>query len=261
MEQFESHRIPQPELSVQRQIVQVVGAVSEAAAALEAEMTAMQQMLKMRRAQIIGGVDAEPVRADKAFSIRLGRQRSPEKAAGPSMTPYMRSYNVGYDELRLDDVLSMDFDSRERERYALADRDVLVSEGSASPTAVGMPAVWREEIEGPVCFQNTLLRYRAIEEVTTPGFVHHWCLWAYEAGEFREAAGDAPGVRHIGFRKASAMLVRLPDVARQIEITAVLDPITDGVAALRAESGRLMELRSALLEAILAGEVNLSIPA
>lgn len=247
-----------PSLRAQETIVDIMGRVTDAANTADAEADALRAVLRLRRAELIAGVDADPVRADSAFDIRLGRQRSPERATGPSMTPYMRSANVGYDELRMDDVLSMDFNERERERYRLLDGDVLVSEGSASPTAVGMPAVWHDELDGPICFQNTLLRYRAIDGVTIPAFVRHWCLWAFESGEFRETAGDAPGVRHIGFRKASAMSVRLPDLDEQEEIANVLDPMADAVAALRAEAERLLTLRGALLEALLAGDVTLT---
>lgn len=257
-ELFEAHEFLRPPLSVQRQIVKTMTAVDEAVRSLGAEADALLAVLRLRRAELISGVDADPVRADKAFDIRLGRQRSPERATGPSMTQYMRSANVGYDKLRMDDVLSMDFNEKERERYRLLDGDVLVSEGSASPTAVGMPAVWHDELEGPVCFQNTLLRYRAIDGVTIPAFVRHWCLWAFESGEFRETAGDAPGVRHIGAKKASAMAVRLPDLGEQEQIAAVLDPMADAVAALRSEAQRLLVLRGALLEALLAGEVDLA---
>lgn len=255
---FEAHQIPLPELEVQQQIMRIVAAVDDSIAATGAEAEALAEVLKLRREELVGGVEVDPVRADKAFGIRLGRQRSPERATGPSMTPYMRSYNVGYDELRLDDVLSMDFDAKERERYRLEDGDVLVSEGSASAKAIGMPAVWHDELEGPACFQNTLLRFRAVDGVTTPGFAHHWCLWAYESGFFRDTAGDAPGVRHIGFKKASAMPVRVPNIELQEEIAAALDPLADAVAALRAEAQQLLTLRGALLEALLAGEVDLT---
>lgn len=247
-----------PSLSEQRTIVELMGSVTEALTATEVEANALAEVLKMRRAALISHPETAPVRADDAFHIRLGRQRSPQRATGPSMTPYLRSYNVGYDELRLDDVLSMDFDAKERERYCLEDGDVLVSEGSASPTAVGMPAVWHDELEGPVCFQNTLLRFRAIDGVTTPGFTRHWCLWAFESGAFLETAGEAPGVRHIGFRKASAMVVHLPTPAEQNDIVAALDPVADAVAVLRSESLRLQTLREALLGALLAGDVDLS---
>lgn len=72
--------------------------------------------------------------------------------------------------------MSMDFDAKERERYRLEDGDVLVSKGSASPTAVGMPVVWHDELEGPVCFQNTLLRFQAVDGAAPRGFTRHWCL-------------------------------------------------------------------------------------
>ena len=55
-----------------------------------------------------------------------------------------------------------------------------------------MPAAWHGELEGPVCFQNTLLRYRAVEGVSTPEFVRHWCLWAYESGTLELAPSRSP---------------------------------------------------------------------
>ncbi|MCT1641145.1 hypothetical protein [Dietzia cinnamea] len=247
-----------PPVDQQRTITDLMSRVVAAYESAEQEKQALMRVLRLRRAQLIAGVDSEPVRADEAFEIRLGRQRSPERATGPSMTPYLRSANVGYDELRMDDVLSMDFTPTERERYQLEDGDVLVSEGSASPTAVGMPAVWHGEIEGPVCFQNTLLRFRSVAGVTTPEFVRHWCLWAFEAGKFRDAAGEAPGVRHIGFKRASAMRVRLPDLGRQSEVAAILGPMSDAVASLRTEAERLLALRDALLNSLLTGEIELS---
>ena len=85
----------------------------------------------------------------------------------------------------------MDFNERERERYALQDGDLLVSEGSAGADAWRCQA-WHGELEGPVCFQNTLLRYRAVEGVSTPEFVRHWCLWAYESGTLELAPSRSP---------------------------------------------------------------------
>lgn len=256
--EFESQHVPMPPLEEQRRIVALVDSITEASTALTDEAEALAGVLRVRRAELLVDQAIETVRADEAFHIRLGRQRSPERATGPSMTPYMRSANVGYDELRMDDVLSMDFDARERERYRLEEGDVLVSEGSASPTAVGMPAVWHDELEGPVCFQNTLLRFRAVEGVTTPEFARHWCLWAYESGAFRDTAGEAPGVRHIGFKKASAMRVGLPTLGEQDAITDALSPMADAIATLKSEAARLLALRGALLEALLAGEVDLA---
>lgn len=154
--------------------------------------------------------------------------------------------------------MSMDFDERERERYALKRGDVLVSEGSAGAEAVGMPAAWHNEIDGPVCFQNTLLRYRAVDGVTTPEFVRHWCLWAYESGTFRDTAPAGVNIKHIGDRRAKAMLVRLPSIEEQDVIVAELEPMVDAVSSLRDEAARLTTARAALLDALLNRKIEVS---
>lgn len=253
---FEAWEVPLPPRAIQTRIADTVLAVDQAIAATEAEADGLAGIMKIRRAELANDPRFAAVEAKKAFDIRLGRQRSPERASGPSMTPYLRSANVGYDELRLDDVMSMDFDQRERERYELRDGDVLVSEGSAGADAVGMPAMWRDELEGPVCFQNTLLRYRAIEGVTIPEFVRQWCLWAYESGTFRDVAPPGVNIKHIGDKRAKGMPVRLPGIAQQEAIVKAMDPLSAAVVSLREEASRLRVARAALLDALLSGAID-----
>lgn len=258
-ENFLGLSVPCPSVREQKKIVEAVGAVDEAITATEAEARGLAEVLKIRRAALVNSEALEAVPAETAFDIRLGRQRSPARATGPSMTPYLRSANVGIDELRLEDVMSMDFDERERKRYALKDGDMLVSEGSAGAAAVGMPAAWHDEIEGPVCFQNTLLRYRAIQGITSPEFVRHWCLWAYESGAFRETAPEGVNIKHIGDKRAKKMIVRLPHPDEQTKIVAELEPLSVAVTSLRNESARLRTARVALLDALLAGRIEISV--
>lgn len=255
-EDFIGLTVPCPPVAVQKRIVSSMAALDNAITATQTEAERLADVLKVRRAALVNSAQFAVVRADAAFDIRLGRQRSPERAVGPSMTPYLRSANIGVDELRLDDVMSMDFDVKERIRYALQDGDVLVSEGSAGSEAVGMPAAWHDEIEGPVCFQNTLLRYRAVEGVTIPEFTRHWCLWAYESGTFRDTAPAGVNIKHIGDRRAKAMSVRLPDIEEQSAIAAELEPMVRAVVSLRTEAARLRTARAALLESLMAGEIE-----
>ena len=58
--------------------------------------------------------------------VRLGRQRSPKRATGDHMRPYMRAANVTWDGISLHDVKEMDFTPREFETYALRRGDILV---------------------------------------------------------------------------------------------------------------------------------------
>lgn len=260
-EDFLSLLVALPPVPLQRETVKVIAAIDAAVAATVGEARGLAEVLKIRRADLVNDAGRSSVPASSAFDIRLGRQRSPQRATGPSMTPYLRSANIGYDELRLDDVMSMDFDQRERERYFLQDGDVLVSEGSAGAEAVGMPAAWHDEIEGPVCFQNTLLRYRVVEGVTTSEFVRHWCLWAYESGTFRDTAPDGVNIKHIGEKRAKKMPVRLPPFDEQDRIVEEIEPLSAAVASLRAETTRLREVRAAMLDALLTRKIEIQVEA
>ncbi len=175
------------------------------------------------------------VRADTAFSIVMGRQRSPGRATGPGMKPYLRSANIGDGRLNLSDVKQMDFTDTETERFRLKPGDVLVSEGSASARAVGMASVWGGEVPGDVCFQNTLLRYRPAAGVTEPGFVAQWCRWAFQSGAFRDVA-NGTNIKHIGSTRAAAMEVRLPPLPEQRRIVDVMSAVDAQIEALAEEA-------------------------
>ncbi|MFF5291915.1 hypothetical protein [Paractinoplanes globisporus] len=239
-----------PPLPLQQRIVEVVGAVDKQIAALNAEVTALTAVLRRFRAQLINDLGVPAVRADEAFEITMGRQRAPKYAAGPYMTPYLRSANVGYGELDLTDVLEMNFEPIEREVFGLVPGDVLVSEGSASHSAVGMSAMWRGELPQPICFQKTLMRYRAIQGTSIPAFVNHWCQWAYESGAFLDVAGGT-NIKHITAMRAVRMLVHLPDVRTQERLTDQLDAMSNVIAAHRAEASRLSAVRTRLLSRLL----------
>lgn len=255
-EQLLQIQFPIPPREVQARMVEVLDAVDTQIAALDAEAEALRAVLRRLRAISMTVGSANEVRADDAFSILMGRQRSPQRATGPYMTPYLRSANVGYGTLDLSDVLEMDFSPIERKIFELRHGDVLVSEGSASETAVGMPSTWRAEIPAPVCFQNTLLRYRAVEGVSVPAFVKHWCLWAYESGQFREVAGGT-SIKHIGSKRAASMPVRLPSLADQERMAGELDAMDEALAATRVEAARLRAVRASLLSGLLDRTIDI----
>lgn len=239
-----------PPAPVQERIVEVISAVDNQITALEAEAEALAAVLRRRRADLITDSSVDSVKAEYAFDFSTGVRRTPDRATGPYMTPYLRSANVGYGTLDLSDVLEMNYDPMERKKFGLQYGDVVVSEGSASANAVGMPAMWRDELPGPVCTQMTLLRLRAREGVCIPEFVFHWSMWAYESRAFLDIAGGT-NIKHISAKRAKGMAVRLPSLARQREIAVELDAITSALEAIRAEAARLRKVRAQLLSGLL----------
>lgn len=255
--QFNDHTVALPSLAEQRRIVDVIAAVDAQIESTDDEVGRLGTFVRLRRSELVNDDTVPQVRAEEAFEFSTGVRRTPDRAHGPSMTPYLRSANVGYGALDLFDVQEMNYDTREREKFSLRHGDVLVSEGSASAKAVGMPAMWREELPAPVCFQMTLLRLRAIEAVCLPGFAFHWCMWAYESGAFLDIAGGT-SIKHISAKRSSQMPVRLPALERQHEITAELSALDMGLVAARDQLVRLRDFRSALLTSLL--NQNIEIP-
>jgi type I restriction enzyme S subunit len=253
--QFLAHTIPVPPLPVQERIVEVIDAVDDEIAALDVETRALTAVLRRRRADLITDDSVEAVRAEHVFDFSTGVRRTPDRAVGPYMTPYLRSANVGYGTLDLSDVLEMNYDPAEREKFGLRYGDVVVSEGSASANAVGMPAMWRDELPAPVCTQMTLLRLRALEGVCIPEFVFHWSMWAYESRAFLGVAGGT-NIKHISAKRAKGMAVRLPSLDHQREMAVELDALASASEATRMEAARLRAVRTRLLSGLLDRTVD-----
>ena len=187
--------------------------------------------------------------------VRLGRQRSPKRAVGPNMRPYMRAANVTWKGISLHDVKEMDFTPEEFETYALRRGDLLLSEASGSASEVGKPAVWNDEVPD-CCFQNTLIRVRAPEPLVP--FLHLHFYKDALTGEFARAARGV-GIHHLGAKTLSEWEIHLPPRDEQRRIVETVDSYftrLDGVAAtLERVRRRLKQYRASILKAAVEGRL------
>ena len=187
--------------------------------------------------------------------VRLGRQRSPKRAVGPNMRPYMRAANVTWNGISLHDVKEMDFTPEEFETYALRRGDLLLSEASGSASEVGKPAVWNDEVRD-CCFQNTLIRVRAPEPLVP--FLHLHFYKDALTGEFARAARGV-GIHHLGAKTLSQWQIHLPPLDEQRRIVDTvhsyfrrLDTVT---AALKRVRHNLKRYRASILKAAVEGRL------
>lgn len=185
-------------------------------------------------------------------SVTLGRQRAPKYADGLEQCVYLRAANVKDGRFHLDEVFSMRFDEKERTRYRLQPGDVLVTEGCGSLDEIGANAVWDGQIEGDVCFQNTLLRLRSTSDRLLQPFLAAWARFAFASGAF---AGIASGtsIYHLGAKRTSAMLIPLPGIEVQratVEAASRAERVgVDAEAAFRS----LSSVRRSLLDSLVEG--------
>lgn len=189
--------------------------------------------------------------------VRLGRQRSPDRATGPNMRPYMRAANVTWNGIDVSDVKEMDFTPKEFETYALKDGDVLLSEASGSADEVGKPAIWRNEVPG-ACFQNTLIRVRS-RGPALPEYLHLHFFADARLGKF-VAAGKGIGINHLGAEKMASWPTRLPPLNEQRRIVAKLEALQSrsrrAREALDAVPPLLEKLRQSILAAAFRGDLT-----
>ena len=162
------------------------------------------------------------LRLAQAAEVRLGRQRAPQYEVGEHLVPYLRSANVVDGSLDLSDVKSMNFDPAEQAIFGLADGDVLMTEGSGSIETVGTSAVWRADLPGTVCFQNTLLRLRPRAGVTDGRFLAWWARHAHASGQIAAVSSGA-NIQHIGSDGLKDLGIRVPNLEGQRRIADFLD--------------------------------------
>jgi type I restriction enzyme, S subunit len=194
-------------------------------------------------------------RVEEVGDLKLGRQRSPKNHSGPNMRPYLRVANVFEARIDTADVLEMNFDPGEAERFLLEPNDVLLNEGQ-SYELVGRPAIYRGEVPG-ACFQNTLIRFRP-SQVVLPEFALAVFRAYMRTGRFRREAQQTTNIAHLSLGRLAEIEFPLPPLAEQKRIVAKVDQLMALCDDLEARQTKKREIGTQLtrsaLEALTSAE-------
>ncbi len=175
--------------------------------------------------------------------VQLGKMLSPKARTGTSAFPYLRNVNVQWGRIDLSDLVEMDFDEREQEKFSLRKGDLIVCEGGEP----GRCAVIENDLPG-VFFQKALMRVRPRDTRVDTRFLQRFMGFAAHRGTFTRDGNQAT-IAHFPAVKLNALEVPLPSLAEQRRIADILDK-ADAVRRKRKEAIDLTEelLRSAFLE-------------
>lgn len=197
-----------------------------------------------------------------AGKIQLGRQRSPKYHSGANMRPYLRVQNVFEDRIDLSDVMSMDFDEADFERYRLKSGDILLNEGQ-SPEYLGRPALFRDELPD-ACFTNTLIRFQARDHVA-PEFALLVFRHYMHSGRYLQEGTTTTNIAHLGAGRFGEVEFPLPTRLEQEEIaqrSKILFAFADRLEArLKAARTAAQRLTPAVLAKAFRGELVAQDPA
>ena len=183
--EYRSLPILLPPLPEQRAIAAVLDSIDEAIERTEAVIAATERLRdallhelltrgvpgwhsEWKEAPGIGTIPTcwDVVRLGDVYEVQLGKMLSPKSRQGRNPLPYLTNRNVRWGEFDLSDLLTMDFDQREIEKFQLRPGDLLVCEGGDT----GRAAVWLGEI-ADCYYQKALHRLRPIDDfLVTRGF-------------------------------------------------------------------------------------------
>ena len=244
-----------PPVREQRRIVDFVESIDSCIDCLQTQVEVTRAARSALLADLLSnpGDDWVSMLLGDAFDIRMGRQRSPKNASGSFMVDYLRAANIKDGKLLLDDVKRMNFAPEEQITFRLEPGDVLVTEGSGSRNEVGASARWDSEIAGVVCFQNTLLRMRRVDGVSSSGFAEVIARYFYSSGRWADVASGT-NIFHIGAKRAENMLIDLPPLERQGEIVDAVSALDQQLYALERQVASVRAFRSGVLSELLSGE-------
>ena len=175
--------------------------------------------------------------------VQLGKMLSPKAKTGTAAFPYLRNVNVQWGRLEMSDLVAMDFDEREQEKFSLKRGDLVVCEGGEP----GRCAVIENDLTG-VFFQKALMRVRPRDASIDTRFLQRFMSFAAQRGTFTRDGNQAT-IAHFPAVKLNALEVPVPPLAEQRHIADVLDK-ADAIRRKRKEAIALTDtlLRSAFLE-------------
>lgn len=187
---------------------------------------------------------------EQVGKVQLGRQRSPKHHDGPHMRPYLRVANVFEDRIDTSDVMSMNFEPEEFERYRLLAGDVLLNEGQ-SPELLGRPALYRGE-PADTAFTNTLIRFQPED-----GILPEWALIVFRRhmhfGRFTRESRITTNIAHLSANRFKTVEFPVPPTEEQRRIAEVLDVLLNGTATVAAQLNHLERSVAALRNSVLRG--------
>jgi len=195
-------------------------------------------------------------RLEEIAETRLWKMLSAKARQGAHPRPYLRNKNVQWGRFDLSDLLVMDFDDEELERFRVLPGDLLVCEGGE----VGRAAIWRGQIED-VGYQKALHRVRPAQ-----GVLAEYLLYAFRwfaQTHALEAFITGSTINHLPQEDLRRLRIPLPPAAEQRRIVAAIEEHFSRLDAadesLRRAKNRTISLRNTIRSLAVAEGVERSL--
>lgn len=183
-------------------------------------------------------------------SVAGGITKNQKRFGQPVEIPYLRVANVYADQLRVDDVTTIQVTHAELERVRLQFGDLLIVEGNGSVEQIGRVAVWDGSI-APCGHQNHLIRVRPAPGVP-PRFLLHWLMSPYGRSILETVASSSSGLHTLSLSKIAAIPIPVASTLVADIVSSNLDKRFQSVRTMVANTARTLALLDRLEQSILA---------
>ncbi|MBY4887858.1 restriction endonuclease subunit S [Pantoea sp. DY-15] len=254
--------IPLPKLSIQKEISAMLRAsdsLRNQSIKMESELNALAQavFLEMFGDPISNPLAWSKVSLDEIAQVQGGLQVTGKRSSLPVTVDYLRVANVHKNELKLDQIKTIQVTQSELDRTCLKIGDMLVVEGHGNKDEIGRTAVWDGSIE--YCtHQNHLIRVRFDESVAVPEFISRFLNSDGGRYQINKICNTTSGLNTISANSVRSLKVPLPPIHLQRKFISFLN-------ALKLQESKNLEIKEyiktifeALMQRSFSGKLNLN---
>ena len=186
--------------------------------------------------------------------LKLGKMLDEKPKDGYHLKPYLKSKNIGWNELKLDEVEEMFFNESEMSLLRLQKGDLVLSEGGE----VGKTALWNKELEE--CYiQNSVQKLTVNEKGSSKYYLYLSCLLG-QIGYYKSIV-NLVSIMHLTFEKLRQVIVLCPPLKEQQAIAAYLDEkcakIDAAIDNISKQIDASKRLKKAVINEAISGKVKL----
>lgn len=187
-------------------------------------------------------------RLKNVAEVVLGKMLCNEDKGGYALKPYLKSKNIGWDKVIIEEVDEMWFSPKEMLTYRVKENDLLVSEGGE----VGKTCIWKNELDE--CYiQNSVHKLTCFEDCL-PEFYLFWMGMLGSVGYFRSIVNQV-SIAHLTREKVVTVICLHPPIEEQKQIVLHIKTETATIDTAIAKAEREIELIREYKEAMIAEAV------
>ena len=190
---------------------------------------------------------------DGSFVVNQGKQLSEKTRRGENQKYFLRTSNVFWGRLNLNDLDRMNFTPEETKRLALEKGDVLVCEGGD----IGRTAIWNDEISD-CYYQNHLHRLRAKNDSVNPKYFTYWMHYAFVIGKVYFGLGNKTTIPNLSQGKVKSLEFPLPSIKEQGEIAELLSAVDAKIENAKKLTSAKTDLFKSMLSNLMSGEMRVN---